>query len=373
MDNNTVESAELWQTVDAKLIDQTLLRSSEGQGYADSSVQPMEQQCIFTGSGQEYFRIWIINLCLTIATLGIYSAWAKVRRLQYFDRNTQLDGAVFNFHGDPVSILRGRVIAVVLLFGYDYLFGLSRVLSVTVVVALILLLPMMLRSALRFRLRNTSYRGLRFDFSGSVTGAYLTYLPVIILFLAPGIVGMLFPRKPLWVVGTVCLYLFWPFLYARIKIYQHENFSYGKLRSHCWLSVLDFFWPYFVASLFILALVILVAVFAGGVIALLSHLQPGPVKEVLSGTAWISALIYLISVVSGYTAYLICGPALQTTIWNKVWSHTYVPGVRLTCNLPLRPYLRLQAKNLILTLLTLGLYRPFAVVSAYQFRLAHSS
>jgi uncharacterized membrane protein YjgN (DUF898 family) len=29
---------------------------------------------------QRYFRIWIVNLLLTIATLGIYSAWAKVRR-----------------------------------------------------------------------------------------------------------------------------------------------------------------------------------------------------------------------------------------------------------------------------------------------------
>ena len=59
-------------------------------------------QPVFTGSGQEYFRIWIVNLMLTVATLGIYSAWAKVRRLQYFDRNTQLGGAVFDFRGNPI-------------------------------------------------------------------------------------------------------------------------------------------------------------------------------------------------------------------------------------------------------------------------------
>ncbi len=33
----------------------------------------------FHGSGGEYFRIWIVNLCLTIVTFGIYTAWAKVR------------------------------------------------------------------------------------------------------------------------------------------------------------------------------------------------------------------------------------------------------------------------------------------------------
>jgi len=36
-----------------------------------------------------------------------------------------------------------------------------------------------------------------------------------------------------------------------------------------------------------------------------------------------------------------------------------------------REYFRIQLKNLALTLLTLGLYRPFAVVSAYRHRLAH--
>ena len=33
-------------------------------------VEPLR----FTGSGSEYFRIWITNTFLTIVTLGIYSA-----------------------------------------------------------------------------------------------------------------------------------------------------------------------------------------------------------------------------------------------------------------------------------------------------------
>ena len=38
----------------------------------------------FTGEGYEFFRIWIVNICLTIITLGIYSALAKVRTNRYF-------------------------------------------------------------------------------------------------------------------------------------------------------------------------------------------------------------------------------------------------------------------------------------------------
>lgn len=38
----------------------------------------------FTGTAGEYFGIWIVNILLTIVTVGFYSAWAKVRRKRYF-------------------------------------------------------------------------------------------------------------------------------------------------------------------------------------------------------------------------------------------------------------------------------------------------
>ena len=91
----------------------------------------------FTGKGWEYFRIWIVNLLLTILTLGVYSAWAKVRRLQYFYRNTRLDGASFEYHGTPIAILKGRVNAslaattgVVTVDGHDVLDGQARVITI---------------------------------------------------------------------------------------------------------------------------------------------------------------------------------------------------------------------------------------------------
>lgn len=88
----------------------------------DSPIQPASlspvlpekipaQRFSFTGSGSEYFRIWIVNLLLTIVTFGIYSAWAKVRRTQYFYNNTHVAGSSFDYHGKPLSILKGRAIA----------------------------------------------------------------------------------------------------------------------------------------------------------------------------------------------------------------------------------------------------------------------
>src|SRR5579862_8890456 len=77
------------------------------------------EQLQFTGKGGEYFGIWIVNLLLTLVTLGIYSPWAKVRKMHYFYRNTQLAGSSFDFHGSPVRILVGRAIAIVMFSEYN--------------------------------------------------------------------------------------------------------------------------------------------------------------------------------------------------------------------------------------------------------------
>lgn len=44
----------------------------------------------FRGTAKEYFKIWIVNVLLSIVTFGIYSAWAAVRTRRYFYGNTVL-------------------------------------------------------------------------------------------------------------------------------------------------------------------------------------------------------------------------------------------------------------------------------------------
>lgn len=61
------------------------LAPTEAAGWVPASIRhPFE----FRGDAREYFRIWIVNLALGIVTLGIYSAWAKVRTKRYFYANT---------------------------------------------------------------------------------------------------------------------------------------------------------------------------------------------------------------------------------------------------------------------------------------------
>src|SRR5438445_10585531 len=73
----------------------------------------------FTGTATEYFRIWIVNLFFSLVTLGIYSAWAKVRKRRYFYGSTRLDGDSFDYFASPKAILNGRIIAVAIFAIYD--------------------------------------------------------------------------------------------------------------------------------------------------------------------------------------------------------------------------------------------------------------
>ncbi len=325
----------------------------------------------FTGSGKEYFRIWLVNLCLSVATLGIYSAWAKVRRLQYFDRNTVLAGAVFDFDGNPKAILRGRLIAVALLAVYHYAFGFSVTVGLVVVTALLLSLPFMMRGALRFRLRNTRYRGLRFDFGGNVAGAYLCYVPAALVFLLPGAMSAITAtnkREYALLVGilgllALVLYLLWPLIHGFMKRYQHRHLRFGGANAGYTLPARRLYRPY------LISIAISVAGIATGAILLAMFTNIFRLNGSASVMQWLQPV--LLGMLGLYLFYLVMGPFLQVRVSNMAWSATTFPNVAIHSELEARAMIKLQTVNVLLTLLTLGLYRPFAVVRVYQYRLAH--
>jgi uncharacterized membrane protein YjgN (DUF898 family) len=317
----------------------------------------------FTGSGKEYFRIWIVNLFLTVATLGIYSAWAKVRRLQYFDRNTEVGGAVFDFRGDPKAILRGRLLAVVMLVAYHYAFGFSLTVGVAVLSVLLLSLPFLLRSALRFRLHNTAYRGLHFDFTGSIAGAYLAYLPPIMTVLLPSALLAVDPSGMSTAAASL-LYLGWPLMHGAMKGYQHRHLKFGGARSAYALSAWRFYKPYLVAGASLIGMMVVFGI----VVAIAVKLAEKNAMREGGFAVWLPMIGSLIGI---YVAYLLIGPYIQVRVANLALSNTRFPGIQMRSAMSARAFARLQTGNVFLTLLTLGLYRPFAVVKIHRFRLAH--
>jgi uncharacterized membrane protein YjgN (DUF898 family) len=162
-----------------------------------ASDEPVTHRLKFVGSGSDYFRIWIVNLLLTIVTLGIYSAWAKVRREQYFHRNTLLDNSGFDYHGNPVAILKGRAIAWILLLGLWYVDQWQHEFYFYALLALLPLLPWLLVRSFAFRARNTSYRGLRFNFHGTYLGLCKILIGYALLVIAASW-AMQFASERLW-------------------------------------------------------------------------------------------------------------------------------------------------------------------------------
>ena len=141
-------------------------------------------QVEFKGKATEYFGIWIVNLLLSLLTLGIYSAWAKVRRKKYFYHHTLIDNVGFDYHAKPIGILKGRVIAFALFMAYAFGGKLHPFLPVILGLLFFLILPWLVVRSSIFNARNTSHRGLRFDFIGKVSEAFRTFviLPVMTIF-----------------------------------------------------------------------------------------------------------------------------------------------------------------------------------------------
>ena len=159
----------------------------EVQNLPNSPPQPFQ----FEGSAAEYFGIWLVNLLLSVVTLGIYSAWAKVRRLRFFLGHTTIGGHRFEYHANPLAILKGRLIAVGVLIVLNVISGFAPLLGGVTTLALLLLFPWVANRSLRFNARMTSFRNVRFDFQGSYGKGFVAFL--IFPFLSILSLGLLAP------------------------------------------------------------------------------------------------------------------------------------------------------------------------------------
>lgn len=184
----------------------TLEHETEAPSEAERSV-PLE----FTGRAGEFFRIWIVNLCLTLLTLGVYSAWAKVRTRRYFYSSTLLDGSPFEYTADPRRILIGRLIVLSLALVYTLAGAFSEWLGGVVGILVLLATPWLVVRSLAFHRRNSRLRNVRFVFTGSYAEAAKVFIG--------------------WPLAAVLsLGLLWPWLHGRQQQFTVTNTSYGATR-----------------------------------------------------------------------------------------------------------------------------------------------
>lgn len=324
----------------------------------------------FTASGSEYFRIWIVNLALTIVTIGIYSAWAKVRTMKYFYRSTQVAGSVFDYHGSPLAILRGRLIALVLVAGWSGLGHFSPLVALVVLLTIAGLMPFLIQRSFRFKLYQSSYRGIRFHFDGTLANAYRVVLVPIACFLLPGALGVMFGPEAgegadpsfaaLVVLASLVVAALVPRFHHGLKRYQHDNAAFGTTRSAFDVGLRAFY------GLYGRVWALLLGLGAGGFVAGVA-LFAFSAGDAFSGAGFV--LVMLLLSILFYGSMLAVMALFTARLQNVVWNGTTIGELSFRSTVEAMPLARLYLKNALLVVCTLGLYTPFAVVNSMRYRL----
>jgi len=328
----------------------------------------------FKGAGLEYFKIWIVNLILSILTIGIYSAWATVRKKRYMYGSTLLDGSSFEYHASPITILKGRLIAVALFVIYTVVSQVSPEAAIIFLPVLVIVSPWIIWRSIKFNAKISSFRNVYFGFEGVLGKSYLYYLviPFLLPFLLIPLVGSsiltIFSGNfeesflIMFGVGYLVFILIIPFLKKITMDYYINNHRYGQGNFSTTLLVSKF---YAIYGLFILAVMgigivtsIIMGFFLGGIDVIF---EQGPAPEAIFSIIFVFYLLMFI-IMFWSKAYL------TTRVRNYVYANTKLDGeIQLGSNLEVMPFFWIYLSNFLLVLFTLGLAYPWAVIRVTKY------
>ncbi len=303
----------------------------------------------FSGNASEYFRIWIVNTFLTIVTLGIYGAWAKVRTRRYFYAHTKLGGHPFDYLADPKAILKGNLIVgggLILYSAADFVHIYVK-LGMAALIGIVF--PFLIYKSLRFYAHNSAFRNIRFSFGGSLKESYITYL--LIPLLLPLTFGLI---SPYW-------------MYRR-KGYFFNNFAFGTTGSAFSGQAGSFYRIYAVALLMTLLV-------GAGAVALFFGLGAGSLLAALMANAKIASQTLpadgigkaiFVGIATGYLSILFVATLIQQYLFvrltNYCWHHAKIGKIVFKSSLEVKKLVWIRMTNILAILFSVGLLMPWAKV-----------
>jgi uncharacterized membrane protein YjgN (DUF898 family) len=334
----------------------------------------------FSGSGSEYFRIWIVNLLLTLVTLGLYYPWAKVRRLRYFYGNTAVGGDTLDFHGNPKRMLRGYLLVGALVLLYSVAGHISPTAGLIAFLILACVWPALFRASQQFRMANTSWRGLRFRFNGDQAGAYRAMLPLFIpgaltlgaVLISGGDGSDGRPLGPLVPLAGLAAILLLPLFLWLLKKYQHDHYGLGQVQTELRTGAGSFYLVMLktIGVGLLAALVFgIAAALIGGAGSLAAYFGSGGRGGGGKGLGIAFIAIMVVVMLAYIATILVVQPYATSRMQNLVWGRTKSRDVRFDSTLRFWPLLGLTLKNWLLMAITLGFYWPFARVAMARLRL----
>lgn len=302
----------------------------------------------FTGKTGEYFRIWIVNIMLTIVTLGAYSAWAKVRNKRYFYGNTLVDGSSFEYLASPVAILKGRMIALGVFLVYYVSVTFVPVSEPVFILAFIAGLPWLVVRALMFNARNSALRNIRFDFRSDYMEAAKVYIGI-----------------PLLIILT--LGLAYPYFAYRQNEFVVSSSRFGTTGFDFDAGAKNFYTIYLKALGLLLVVGILFAVLIPALAPVaLSADTTAPPTEPPSPQALFAAVMPLLLLVP---LYMLIGTYIHTATVNLVFNNTQLSDHRFSSSLQTGRMFWIYLSNLFAVLLSLGLLIPWAKIRLARYRI----
>jgi uncharacterized membrane protein YjgN (DUF898 family) len=299
---------------------------------------PLRYRFAFTGDAAAYFRIWIVSLCLSLLTLGVYSAWGKVRKRRYLQTHTRLDGDGLDYRASPLAILRGRVLAILFLGGFALATHFFPLAQLGFLLLVGVLSPWIVVAAARFNAHNTTYRNVAFAFDGRVREAAGVILG-----------GAL--------IVVVSLGLAYPWYRMRRARFVAANHRYGVTPFSTHLDTGEFYLTY------LIALVMFGGVVAAGIGSSMLGAIAGKGAGVAPGV--VAGVLLTIAV---YAAYIAIYAYLRARTLNLIANGTTVGPVHLESTLRARTLAWIYISNVVAILLTLGLATPWATVRIARYR-----
>lgn len=339
--------------------------------------EPGTQQFEFRGRAGEWFGIWIVNLLLSIITIGIYSAWAKVRRKKYFYNNTYVDGRNFDYHATGGQILIGRLIFIGGYIAFSLILTLVPIVGIILVLGLLVLIPWLIVKSMQFNARVSSFSNVRFNFVGKTGRAFVVFvlMPLAAYILIAALMGgggyIAFQSGStmlgglLGLLGLVVMFMAFPIIDRAVKTYVINNYRLGNAEFN-FESGLGPFVKALGAALawIILCLVVLGVLFGSSFAGLedaFSRMDRGnPTAADIS----LIALLY----VGFFVAFLPAGFIYQALIRNTIYNtSTLTGGHRFRSTVSAVKLLWIALSNAVVVAFTLGLMLPWAQVRMHKY------
>ncbi|MEN5018193.1 YjgN family protein [Erwinia sp. Eh17-17] len=336
---------------------------------------------LFHGRSGEYFSIWLVNALLTLVTLGIYSAWATVRRRRYFFGNTEIAGDRFDYHARPVDILKGRIIVFVGLVLFFILSSVLPAISLVFLLAFCALIPWIIIRSWRYNALMSSFRGVRFNYLCRVGRAYWTMylcpmLLIVALYVVMALIGMaainignISVALILGIIGFVAFLAGMAAVHGTVAALNHDlyinNMSYGSLPFKAELSKKAFIKMVLISFLIMLPFLIISGMLIGTLFVSIFYsiamgvTDPEMLNSLMAGNMLNIFLTFLVllfgTLVS--SAYLVVAQR------NYVFGQTKLgEKLRLKSTMSTGSFLGLTLTNTLIVIFTLGLGTPVAEV-----------